>query len=659
MRKIRILLGILLVQFTINAQQTEQIFSLSPKLPNPGDRVTLNYNPANTVLKDAKEIQAVIYINADHKWSASDLNFQETEDNHWKASYKLPENTALISCVFKSDTLVDRGGATTYSWLLDKEPGSYASWGILRSKILQEESIAIVNDSAYISSEVGLMWINKEIEKFPESRNLYFYEGLKLMQYSKEGDHSNRIQNEIKHVLEQDLSKLQQYKLQQSLQLLDKEKSKSFIDSVNDVLLKRYPKGVLARDNEIKRLFTESDVQKKIGEFEEFQSDFPKEDFKEVFTFTEDLYYDKLYRTIAYRYITENGDYSFVFDNLKDAGFYNLVDYSWHFVSIPYNNESIAVDSLNTIASKITPELEIREKVIPKRYEGKLSPQEWKQKAQEASAREYLTYAKILDELKDYKAEDHYLEKIKSFYIYENTDFNELYADYLIRQNNKEEAINFIKESLSRNNATAQMLSILKEDFLAKNRSNANFEEYISGIKSGDSQDQFKEELIAEIINKPIEDFELESSLGGTVKLSDQKGKIVIIDMWATWCAPCKKAMPGMKMAVDKYAEDKNVKFYFLDTQEYISDYKKKTVEFIEENNYPFEILYDAENPESGKFDDTYAKYSKAFEFSGIPQKMIIDQHGKLRWRSTGYSGSPSELADEISIIIEYLKSEK
>ena len=54
-----------------------------------------------------------------------------------------------------------------------------------------------------------------------------------------------------------------------------------------------------------------------------------------------------------------------------------------------------------------------------------------------------------------------------------------------------------------------------------------------------------------------------------------------------------------------------------------------------------------------------YETYSRAFRFSGIPQKMIIDGNGRLRWRSTGYYGSPTALADEISFIIEYLKKEQ
>jgi len=227
-----------------------------------------------------------------------------------------------------------------------------------------------------------------------------------------------------------------------------------------------------------------------------------------------------------------------------------------------------------------------------------------------------------------------------------------------VRQDKMDEAVSFIAACLRQNNTSPEMLQVLKNEYLKSGKELSDFEDYVAGLKTGAENQKEKEALLTELIKKPIEDFSLESSYGGMVNLKDQLGKIVVIDMWATWCAPCKKAMPGMKMVVDHYADDANVKFYFLDTQEYVKDYKTKTAAFIEEKEYPFEVLYDAVNPENGKPEMVYTKYAKAFQFSGIPQKMIIDQNGYLRWRSTGYEGSPSALADEIKTIVEYLKAE-
>ena len=156
---------------------------------------------------------------------------------------------------------------------------------------------------------------------------------------------------------------------------------------------------------------------------------------------------------------------------------------------------------------------------------------------------------------------------------------------------------------------------------------------------------------MAKMLNMKSPDFSLKNLAGETVSLASLKGKVVIADFWATWCGPCIQSFPGMQKAINKYKEDNNVAFVFIDTWENVHDEKRVELvsKFITSNNYSFNVLLDTETPQDNSKYDVVS----AFKVDGIPTKFILDKEGNIRFKSVGFSGSVVKMVDEISTMID------
>ena len=112
-------------------------------------------------------------------------------------------------------------------------------------------------------------------------------------------------------------------------------------------------------------------------------------------------------------------------------------------------------------------------------------------------------------------------------------------------------------------------------------------------------------------------DFKLEDAFTGeTVSLSSLKGKVVFLNIWATWCGPCRQEMPSMETL---YEDLKTNKDFVMLAVSQDSKGKSAVVPYVEKNGYHFRILLDPEN----KVGDSYG-------VSGVPETFIIDRSGRI-----------------------------
>jgi peroxiredoxin len=267
---------------------------------------------------------------------------------------------------------------------------------------------------------------------------------------------------------------------------------------------------------------------------------------------------------------------------------------------------------------------------------------EWKQNMDFTYGMYSDTYALIQYKLGHPDEALKYQELACKGYDWNDKEMNERYALYHEKAvNNPAETEKLLSHLIIEGKASEKMKEQHKRLFIANNTLETAYEKLAEQLQWR-ANAAMKEELKESMMNEPAPAFALKDLAGNTVSLENLKGKVVVLDFWATWCGPCKASFPGMQDAVNKFASSDEVVFLFVDTWERAEDKAKNAKDFIESKGYSFHVLLDEEN-----------KVVEDFGVSGIPTKFIIDKNGNIRFKSVGFGGDNDALVEELSLMIE------
>jgi peroxiredoxin len=143
-------------------------------------------------------------------------------------------------------------------------------------------------------------------------------------------------------------------------------------------------------------------------------------------------------------------------------------------------------------------------------------------------------------------------------------------------------------------------------------------------------------------IGQQVPDFTTTTTDGKTIKMSDLKGKIVMLQFTASWCGVCRKEMPHIEADIwQKYKDNKNFALYGIDLDEPV----EKVQTFAKQIPVTYPLLLD---PKGAIF------YQFAEKNAGVTRNVIIDKTGKIVYMTRLYK--EEEFQEMKSVIAELLK---
>jgi len=244
-----------------------------------------------------------------------------------------------------------------------------------------------------------------------------------------------------------------------------------------------------------------------------------------------------------------------------------------------------------------------------------------------------------LSKNREFKASEDFNKELNELSMDNGEDY--LYsADYqgIVSQDIQSKAYEFYqKDSLPYQEANAKAMSGIKNEIIK----NAELYKNISmGLSMSKDKDKDLQEFLKASTNqshiasvkeifeslKVLDSgqpspkfFNYENYAGGTTSLDDLKGKYVYIDVWATWCGPCKYEIPFLKTVERKY-HGKNIQFVSISTDKQKDKDKWKKM-ISDEELGGIQLITD---------NDFNTKFVSEYKIMGIPQFILLDPEGKI-----------------------------
>ena len=642
------------ITLTATSQETKLRLTGMVDVPTPGLALNMTYDAKGGPLENIKEINGCVYVFNDYNWEIEDLKMKKN-GGVWNVEYTVPKNCAFMAFKFYGNTdngvVTDTGQDTGYILVVFKEPkvkmpGADLAWATFRNKDFNSQFGGYFKDFT-ITGDATEYWLKKEVadhgENFPKFIDTYI-KVLKAQKPEKLDELGHRFladfTKKINGQPEEVYLKVQNLYL---FELNDKVKG----DSVSAVIEKQFPKGALMRFKAFRKIEPIADATERNKAALQFLTDFP---YSKGVPESQKYLYDNVAK-MRFAYLFETKDYNGILALIPTMTFAALNDCYHQNISKALYIKSVEPQVIETMAVPMIKEMQAKVNDLSYMQGLYWSPNQANENAKNGLNNQLVIQIRMYDILKKYKEVLETFELLPFQKRYEKASINDIHVRALEALNKP--IIEVLKNAARANSLSEGLTAKLKEAYLKEGKKESDFPAYLEQLKKENNS----EEKIVLMNPVPAPAIKVLAADGKSKQLALNNGKIIVIDFWATWCGPCKKAFPAMQQLVTNFKEDKEVEIYFISTQETKEGYKKEALAYLKEKGLKLETYFDLVKKGGGTNNESFAKYAAIFKSSGIPRKVVI-KNGQIRFTSEGYSGNPGQLVDELTNVINALKKE-
>lgn len=631
---------------------TQGNFVYTPQHPKAGEVITFYYEPAGVNKTSKVPIGAIAFsyfYNPDTYYlhHAEDIPLR-VKGKKLTGTIKTDSSQNMVFIGFSADDTFNssfQNHGEGFSILLHEDGqvkrGAYKSLAI--STLLLKNRYGITIDFKKV-----LDTLEKEISLHPEDKKYYLAEYIRLLSLTKKEAFPALVQKEIEGFLKEGLKTEEDYSTLETVYTLANLPEQARL--IATLKKERFPKGKWFSNEIISRFKGEKDPTKVEAMIMEIIKRIETDDHLKALRLHPGIYTAQIYLNA----FIQSEDW----EGLKKA--YNRTEKNELFKSFETNfylqdavtkmqERNTQLDFAEELCKTII-ENGKKEVNAPTERQPHATKKEWHKMRVFHLASFKNSYAMVLYGQGRYKEGFQYAKEAMDV----NLRNHEGYVDFITttyallaeKVLPVKEYKSLLEKLVKEGKYSEQILEVLKRSYVREKGSDEGLEHYVAEVRKSES-DKIKEELQKSFIREPAPAFSLYDLSGAKVNLADLKGRVVVLDFWATWCGPCVASFPAMQKLVDQYKDDSGVQFLFIDVAEQGFDRKKIAGDFMAKNRYRFQVLVDED-------DRVFKQYVNDGGF--LPSKFVIDKNGIIRFKTYGLNGSDLKLIDELKAMIEITK---